>query len=169
MNSNLLNSLGMGSLDIGIVLLVFAALIFILLIICLVLIVELSKFKKRYNRFSQGRDARSMEEEIGSLFEENTKLRAMTEKNHRDIKVIYRTLEKTYQKVGLVKYDAFAQMGGKLSFALCMLNEKNTGFIINSVHGSDGCYSYSKEIKNGACDLVLGEEEQKALNIAMQI
>lgn len=169
MNSNLLNSLGMGSLDIGIVLLVFAALIFILLIICLVLIVELSKFKKRYNRFSQGRDARSMEEEIGSLFEENTKLRAMTEKNHRDIKVIYRTLEKTYQKVGLVKYDAFAQMGGKLSFALCMLNEKNTGFIINSVHGSDGCYSYSKEIKNGACDLLLGEEEQKALNIAMQI
>lgn len=169
MNSNLLNGLGMGNWDMGYVIIAFALIIFILFIMCLVLIVELSKLKKRYNRFSQGRDAKSLEEEIGNLFEENSKLRAMTEKNHRDVKVIYRTLEKTYQKVGLVKYDAFAQMGGKLSFSLCMLNEKNNGFIINSVHGSDGCYSYSKEIRNGSCELVLGEEEQKALSIAMQI
>ena len=78
-------------------------------------------------------------------------------------------METTFQKVGLVKYDAFPQMGGKLSFSLAMLDEKNNGYIINSVHGSDGCYTYSKEIRAGKCDLVLGTEEQKALGIAMQI
>ena len=67
------------------------------------------------------------------------------------------------------KVYPFPQMGGKLSFSLAMLDEKNNGYIINSVHGSDGCYTYSKEIRAGKCDLVLGTEEQKALGIAMQI
>lgn len=169
MNSSVLDNLGLGNVDIGYIFIAFTGIIFVLLVICFVLIVEHAKLKKRFNRFSQGRDGKSLEKEIGDLFADNTALRELTEKNHRDIKHIYRTLERTFQKVGLVKYDAFSQMGGKLSFSLCLLNEKNNGFIINSVHGSDGCYTYSKVIKAGRCDLTLGEEEQEALNIAMQI
>ena len=44
---------------------------------------------------------------------------------------------------------------------------RNNGFILNSVHSPDGCYSYTKEIKNGECEISLGEEEQKALDMAM--
>ena len=54
-----------------------------------------------------------------------------------------------YDTVGIIKYDAFQQMGGKLSFSLALLDENNNGFIINSVHSTEGCYSYTKEIKNG--------------------
>ncbi len=68
--------------------------------------------------------------------------------------------------MGLVKYDAFSQMGGQLSFCLALLNEKNNGFIINSVHSAEGCYSYTKEIKNGQSDISLGKEEEEALAIA---
>ena len=68
--------------------------------------------------------------------------------------------------MGLVKYDAFQQMGGQLSFSLAMLDEHNDGFIINSVHSTDGCYSYTKPILNGECELALGKEEQQALDIA---
>ena len=50
---------------------------------------------------------------------------------------------------------------------LALLDEGNNGFIINSVHSTDGCYSYTKEIKKGECEISLGEEEQQALNIAM--
>ena len=71
--------------------------------------------------------------------------------------------------MGIVKYDAFNQMGGKLSFSLALLDENNNGFILNSVHSTDGCYSYTKEIENGVCKISLGEEEEKALNIAMGI
>lgn len=168
MNGRLFNSLHMNQWDMGIVILALALVIFVLLVISIVLCVELSKLKKRYERFSQGRDANSLEKEIGDLFIENASLREITEKNKRDIKTIFRKLEPTFQKVGLVKYDAFPQMGGKLSFSLAMLDEKKNGFIINSVHGSDGCYTYSKEIKGGRCDLVLGVEEKKALDIALQ-
>ena len=169
MNSNFLNSLGLGGLDVGIVLVVLTVLSFVLLIMCIVLCVEHSKLKKRFNRFSQGRDAKSLEKEIGDIFAQNTAIKEVVDKNKRDIKTLFRRMETTFQKVGLVKYDAFPQMGGKLSFSLAMLDEKNNGYIINSVHGSDGCYTYSKEIRAGKCDLVLGTEEQKALGIAMQI
>ena len=78
-------------------------------------------------------------------------------------------MESTFQKVGIIKYDAFNQMGGKLSFSLALLNENDDGFILNSVHSSDGCYSYTKIIKNGKCDINLGEEEKQALDMAMGI
>ena len=59
-------------------------------------------------------------------------------------------------------------MGGKLSFSLVLLNENNDGFVLNSVHSSEGCYSYTKEIKDGNCEISLGEEEAKALKMAMR-
>lgn len=82
---------------------------------------------------------------------------------------MFKKHELSFQKFGIVKYDAFQQMGGQLSFSLVLLNENDNGFIINSVHSTEGCYSYSKEIKNGECSISLGEEEKKALNIALGI
>ncbi|MDE6994874.1 MAG: DUF4446 family protein, partial [Lachnospiraceae bacterium] len=82
---------------------------------------------------------------------------------------LYKRLASTFQKVGIVKYDAFNQMGGQLSFSLALLDENNSGFILNCVHSTEGCYSYTKEIRNGSCDISLGEEEREALNIAMDI
>ena len=76
-------------------------------------------------------------------------------------------MESTFQKIGIVKYDAFRQMGGNLSFCLALLDENNNGFIMNSVHSTDGCYTYTKEIANGQCEIDLGTEEKKALSMAM--
>ena len=76
-------------------------------------------------------------------------------------------MESAYQKMGLVKYDAFNQMGGQLSFCLAMLDENNNGFILNSVHSTEGCYSYTKEIKKGECAIDLGKEETEALALAI--
>lgn len=167
MNSDFLNNIGIGSWDMGLVVFIMAAIIFFAVIAVIVLSIELCKLKKRYNRFCGGKGAKSLENEIGTMFEENKAIRELTDKNKRDIRVIYHTLETTFQKVGLVRYDAFPQMGGNLSFSLALLNQKDNGFIINSVHGTDGCYTYSKEIKGGHCDIALGAEEQEALNKAM--
>ena len=82
---------------------------------------------------------------------------------------MYKKLESTFQKVGIVKYDAFNQMGGQLSFSLALLDENDNGFVLNSVHSAEGCYSYTKEIKNGMCEISLGDEEREALNIAMDL
>ena len=84
-----------------------------------------------------------------------------------NIPTFNRNMESAFQKMGLVKYDAFNQMGGQLSFCLALLDENNNGFIINSVHSTEGCYSYTKEIKGGESSISLGKEEEEALSMAM--
>jgi len=167
MTSNILQQIGLGNLDIAYLFIGFAVVIIVLLILVIVQMVQLSKLKKRYGKFMQGKDGQSLEKDVVALYEDNQALKANVEKNRKDIRVLFKNIESTFQKAGIVRYDAFQQMGGRLSFSLALLNEKNDGFIINSVHGSDGCYTYSKEIHNGQCEIALGNEEKVALDIAM--
>lgn len=167
MNSKLLESIGLGNLDIAYVLIGFLAIILVLMVLVIVQIVKTSKLKKRYEKFMRGKEVKSLEQEIIGLYEDNKFLKITTEKNKTDIRNLYKKLESAFQKVGLVKYDAFKQMGGQLSFSLALLDENNNGFILNSVHSAEGCYSYTKEVKRGECKIALGEEEKQALDIAI--
>lgn len=167
--SQLFNSIGLGSVDIGIFIVILLALWLITMILFISTVVRMNKLKRRLDIFMGSRSsARSLEKEIEKIFEDHKFIKAATEKNKKEISNIYRKLKLTYQKVGLVKYDAFNQMGGSLSFSLVLLNERNDGVIINSVHSSDGCYSYAKEIVGGKCSIDLGEEEQLALDQALR-
>lgn len=169
-NSNFLNQIGLGTFDLGYLLAAVAVLAVLVLILIILLIVQINKsgkLKKRLDKFLLGKDGASLEQQIVGLFEDNQFLKASAEKNKKDIRILYKKLESAYQKMGLVKYDAFSQMGGQLSFCLALLDENNNGFIINSVHSTEGCYSYTKEIKSGKCSIDLGTEEAEALAIAM--
>ncbi len=169
-NSIFLKQIGLESLDLGYLfvgVIVLTVLLLILLILLIVQMCKVGKMKKRLEKFFQGKDGASLEDKIAKLFEDNKALKSATEKNKKDIRILYKKAESAYQKMGLVKYDAFHQMGGQLSFSLALLDEYNNGFIINSVHSTDGCYSYTKEIKNGESLITLGKEEAEALAIAM--
>ena len=135
------------------------------------MIIQGSKFKKlekKYNKFMKGKEAESLEDEIIGLFHDNRLIRSENEKNRKDIIDINRRLNHSFQKIGLEKYDAFSMSGGKLSFALCMLDENDNGFLLNSVHNSDGMnYSYSKEINAGVADVELSKDEKRALDKAL--
>ena len=167
MNFNLMEEIGLAGLDLSFVFIGLCAMLLILLVWLIIQTVQLAKLKKKYAKFMSGKNAKSLEKDIIALFEDNKFIKSESEKNRKDIRNILKKLEFCYQKAGLVKYDAYNQMGGNLSFCLCMLNERNSGFILNSVHSSDGCYTYTKEIKNGECEIALGEEERKALNMAI--
>ena len=170
MNSTFLNQIGLGSFDLGYLfpisvilgVIAIAAIVLLIIQIC-----KVNKLKGRLDKFLLGKDGTSLEQDIVGLCEDNKFLKNSTEKNKKDIRNLYKRMETAYQKMGLVKYDAFNQMGGQLSFSLALLDENNNGFIINSVHSTEGCYSYTKEIKNGDCAISLGTEEAEALAIAM--
>jgi hypothetical protein len=72
-----------------------------------------------------------------------------------------------FQKVGILKYDAFHEMGGKLSFALTLLDGNDSGYINNSMHSREGCYNYIKEIVKGESYIELSEEEMESLEKAL--
>lgn len=170
MDSIFLDRIGLGSFDLGYLFVAFVILAIMMLTVIILLIVQIKKvniLKKRLDKFFLGKDGMSLEQDIIGLCEDNKFLKNSTDKNKRDIRNLYKQIESAYQKMGLVKYDAFNQMGGQLSFSLALLDENNNGFIINSVHSTEGCYSYTKEIKNGVSAISLGTEESEALAIAM--
>mgnify|MGYP000822569903 CR=1 FL=1 len=115
----------------------------------------------------EGADGKSIESLIHEHLDEIESIRTVGEKNSAAVKDIYEKMQYTFQKVGIVKYDAFHEMGGKLSFALCMLDKKDNGYVVNVMHSNDGCFAYIKEIVNGKSYIELGKEEEKAVKQAL--
>ncbi|PXV85326.1 uncharacterized protein DUF4446 [Lachnotalea glycerini] len=145
----------------------FAVFDIIIFIIAIILMCKLRGLKNRYNIFMKGEDAKSLEKIILEKLDEIETLKVSDRKNKEDILKINETLLLTFKKVGIIKYDAFNEMGGKLSFAVALLNKKNDGFIINAMHSREGCYTYIKEIINGQSYIILGDEERQALDEAI--
>ncbi len=166
--SKLFDRMGIGTIDIGIIIFILSILLLICIVTSILFVLKNVRLEKKLNQFMAGKDGLSLEENILSIHEENKYLKSCADRNKKDIRTLYKKMERTICKVGLIKYDAFQQMGGQLSFSLALLDEHNDGFIINSVHGTDGCYSYTKAITGGVCKLALGKEEEKALAMALQ-
>ena len=80
-----------------------------------------------------------------------------------------KNFSKMYSKYGIEKYDAFDDVGGKLSFALAMLDMDNSGIILNAVHSRDNCFLYMKEIVKGESYVMLSQEEVEALRKAVNV
>ena len=167
MTSPLMEYLGIAGLDIAWLFIGIFVVLLILLILIIVQFAKYKKLKKKYDKFMKGKDGKSLEKDIIALFEDNKFIKGAVEKYKKDIKILFNNFENAFQKIGIVKYDAFNQMGGQLSFCLALLDENNNGFILNSVHSTEGCYSYTKQIENGLCKISLGQEEEQALEMAM--
>lgn len=142
-----------------------------LLVICIILIItmlcKLRKQQRRLDALTRGKDAESMEETVLRYFEKIEELEAAEDKMHRDIRDIKENLKITYQKSALVKYDAFREMSGALSYSLALLDKENNGVLISSMYSREGCYTYAKDVENGECRLNLSEEEAEALKQAV--
>ena len=146
-----------------------AALVVILMILMIVNVVQMSKLKKNYKIFMTGKNAKTLEDTLIKRLDQVDELMVASKANEKNIKALFQNMQLTYQKMGLVKYDAFHEMGGKLSFSLAMLDMKNNGFIISAMHTREGCYTYIKEIVDGNSIIVLSEEDQEALNQAINV
>lgn len=144
-----------------------AALVLILIIIMLISSIQMHSLKKKYKEFMTGRDGKNLEDTILKKLEQIDQTMDINLANQKNINKIFGDMKFTFQKIGLVKYDAFHEMGGKLSFSLALLNQMNDGFIINAMHSREGCYTYIKEIIDGNSIINLSEEEKEALEMAL--
>lgn len=164
MDSKILKALG---IDPGLILIFLLILIVVLFGLYVNVTMKYNRLKSSYTTFMRGKDGRTLEESMMSGFADVESVLKYTKQNRLDIQKINKRMEKSYQKLGIVKYDAFNEMGGKLSFALAMLDNNNTGWIINAMHSREGCYTYVKEIVKGESYVELAEEEAEALDKAI--
>jgi Protein of unknown function (DUF4446) len=76
-------------------------------------------------------------------------------------------LSGTVQRVGLVRYDAFEDVGGRLSFSCALLNEGGDGVVITSINGRQDTRVYAKSVQGGDSVYNLTEEEAAAIREAL--
>ena len=162
-NSNF-SSLGF---DPGVILVVLMLLMVFVLLYLVRVSMKLTRFEKRNKIFMRGKNAESLEQAFERQFLDVDKLVEVTKNQQIEINHLKEKLSKTCNKIGIVKYDAFPDVGGKLSFALAMLDNENSGFVLNTIHSREGCYTYIKEIVKGESYIVLGQEEKEALRHAV--
>ena len=144
-----------------------AALSLISIIISIITLCKFKKIRKRVDELTRGKDTESMEDIILNFFERIESLENGEKTTRSDIRSIKENLKITYQKTGLVKYDAFREMSGALSYSLALLDKENNGVLISSMYSREGCYTYAKDIVNGKSEINLSEEEEEALKQAV--
>jgi hypothetical protein len=114
--------------------------------------------------FFAGKSAGSLEEFI---IKQNQKINELTgradflESKIRDLQEIQKV---SIQKMGVVRYNPFKDDGGNLSFSVALLDGRDNGLVITSMHGRDQNRVYSKPIRDGKSDFTLTAEEQQSLD-----
>jgi hypothetical protein len=98
--------------------------------------------------------------DVNSVKKENMELKKYCE--HLD-----NLIASCIQKVGLVRYNAFKDTGSDLSFALALLNEENTGVVLNGIYSREMSNIYSKSVEKGISTHTLSDEEKQAINKAI--
>lgn len=144
-----------------------SVLVIILFILVIVLFNSLSKMENRYRKFMRGVNNKNIEElVIGYLDNVDT-----AKNNTEYLKEKYKTLEGRVngciQKVSLLRYRAFEDVGSDLSFSIALLDSNNDGLIVTGIFGRNESTTYAKPIDKGLSRYDLSEEEKHVLDDAM--
>lgn len=141
----------------------------LLIIITTINVVMLTKTNKKYIQFMKKLgNGNNIDEMLRSYLRDVKEIK----QDNAEIKAYYTKLDNDIasciQKVGIVRYNAFRDVGSDLSFAIALLDRNDTGVVLNGLYGSDSSNIYAKPIKNGISKYQLSEEEKYAIEIAEQ-
>ena len=128
---------------------------------------KVNRLSKKYKYFMNGEDGGSIELKLSTEVRELREMVASSENMLHQQELLATMQLQSFQKVGLVRYDAFDDTGDKLSFSLTVLDGKNNGFILSSLAGHDTSRIYAKKVVNGQCREALSSEEAESINIAL--
>lgn len=153
-------------IDVGIIVILLIVIVLFLAVLVMKQQLQIDRLNRKYRMFMKGSDGQSLEKLIQRKLNQLDKVQEVNEDHGNLLRKVKSIQDKTMNKYGVVKYDAFDDVGGKLSFAFAMLNKEDTGVVLNAVHSRDNCFLYIKEIMKGESYIMLSEEEIEALRIA---
>lgn len=131
-------------------------------------LVRLSRLQRRLTILSGGRDESDFVEAVAFQVETTQNLGQIVAALDTRVGQLRNALAAAVQRVGVVRYDAFADMGGHLSFSAAFLDENGTGLVLTCINGRTDARVYAKGVKAGRGeDGPLSEEESAAIALAM--
>lgn len=141
--------------------------ILLLFIIVISLISTTNKLEKKYRRLMRGVNSKNLEDLINSKLEEIDKAMEKSEEAINECKVIREEIKGCVNKVAIMRYKAFPDVGSDLSFSIAILDAYNDGVLITGIYSRHDSTTYAKPVDKGISRYELSEEETYVLNEAI--
>ncbi|GAW93659.1 DUF4446 family protein [Calderihabitans maritimus] len=159
--------IGLIEKNIGLWFAIQSVIIAVMLLFLIMLGLRFRSLRYRYERLMRGAKGISLEKRIGEYADIAVENKEKTENLEQQLLHIKQTLARSVQHIGLVRFNAFPEVGSNLSFALALLDQEGNGVVISSIYGREETRIFTKPVVNGDSIYHLSEEEKQAINEAM--
>lgn len=141
----------------------------ILLIAFIMVLIKVFAINKKYKDFMQKLgNGKDIEEDLENYMYRVERVEKQNAEITDFIQKLDNDFEKSIQKIGIVRYNAYKDTGSDLSFTLAMLDENNNGVVLNGIYSRETSNIYAKPVENGKSSYILSEEEQEAIRRAIE-
>lgn len=161
--SNLFNNIG---IDPGFIIILMMIILIVLIIMTMITFNSMKIMQRKYRMFMKGMDGASLEKVFNKKLNQVERMANVQDQQESEMQLLHMVQDRSLTKYGVVKYDAFEDVGGKLSFVLALLDRNDSGIVLNAIHSKENCFLYIKEIVKGESYIMLSNEEIEALRIA---
>jgi hypothetical protein len=136
------------------------------LLLSLVLLLQLRRLRRAHDVLTGGDSGMTFVDAVKGQRQETQGLRSDVALLREDLAAARADLSDALRHVAVVRYDAFGDMGGRLSFSAALLDDAGDGLVLTSINGRTETRSYAKGVKAGESDHSLSPEEQQAIAYA---
>ncbi len=143
------------------------ALVVLLMIMVIICLASLNKVEKRYRKLTRGTNNKNLEEILVSYLDKIDEIKGTTDDVKKLCNEAKEATANCIQRVSMVRYRAFDDVGSDLSYSIAMLDGNNNGIVITSIYGRNESTTYAKPIDKGISRYDLSEEEEKVLHQAV--
>ncbi len=149
--------------------LIIILLISVLSIILLILNhLKLTKLKNEYSEFMKKLgNGKNIDENLKVYMDRVQKVEDLNKEIIQYCERLDKSVDTCIQKIGIVRYNAFKDVGSNLSFTLALLDNNNNGVVLNGIYSRDNSNIYAKPIKDGKSEYILSDEEKEAIEKAI--
>ena len=149
-------------------LITLGAVILVLVILNAFLIFYFYKTNKKFDLLLEKGKIKSLKDILFKQIDKTKDQEEIINKIIDRVKNLENISEKTFQKIGVVRFNPFDNLGGNQSFVISLLDKQNNGFVISSLFIKDGNRVYAKAVKNGLSEHPLSDEEKEAIERAIK-
>jgi len=147
---------------------ILAFLVLGLIVAVVALMSRLRALQSRWDVLLREASGGSLEQQLNDHFSERRDLARDYELTRRRVDVLEDKMEAAKRHLGVIRYDAFDDVGGSQSFALAIYDDRGDGAVITSLVGRSDCRVYGKALSRGRSDRTLSQEEQRAIDEAQR-
>ena len=150
----------------------FLILILLISVLSIILLIlnhlKLTKLKNEYSEFMKKLgNGKNIDENLKVYMDRVQKVEDLNKEIIQYCERLDKTVDTCIQKIGIVRYNAFKDVGSNLSFTLALLDNNNNGVVLNGIYSRDNSNIYAKPIKDGKSEYILSDEEKEAIEKAI--